>query len=109
MPPVVASGMITVTHPHGDMRVAEAEVQRKLGAHRPVATTAAVSAHVVSPKQAAYTQELAMNQAHEKQALMGQIHQHPPVSPMAAKPMAKTTMGKTNGAESTNVGQFGEQ
>jgi hypothetical protein len=89
-PPVVASGMITVTHPRGDMRVAEAEVQRKLSAHRPVATTAAVSTHVVSPMQAAYAQQLAMNQAHEKQALMGQIHQHPPVSPMAAKPMAKT-------------------
>ena len=89
------------------MRVAEAEVQRKLGAHRTVATTAAVSTHVVSPMQAAYTQQLSAKQASEKQALMGQIHQHPPAAPMAGKPMAKSTMGKPNAPQTRTSGNSG--
>jgi len=103
-PTIVAQGTVSVQHPPGDPRIAQAEAQRRLVVARPSATPVAV-ATVVSPKQTAYLAQVAARQAAQRQALMAQVGARVPAS--AVRPAPKTTAPSVRTASGSDEGQSG--
>jgi hypothetical protein len=104
-PTIVAQGTVSVQHPPGDARVAQAEAQRRLVVVRPSATPVAV-AMIVSPKQTAYLSQIAARQSAQKQALTAQLGARAPVS-AARKIAPQTTAPSVRTAGGSDGGQTG--
>jgi len=103
-PTIVAQGTVSVQHPLGDARVAQAEAQRRFVVVRPSATPV-VAAMVVSPKQTAYLNQIAARQAAQKQALIAQLGTRAPVP--ATRPAPQTTAPSVRTAGGSDGGQPG--